>query len=103
MRKILVTLTLLTGALPALAEDTAEELFRSRSCQACHRSDVRLVGPSLQDIAARYTKQDDATSTLAGRIRNGGQGNWGAIPMPPNRVTESEANALARWILQQKP
>jgi len=54
------------------------------------------------EIAAKYDGQADAATLLAGRIKNGTQGTWGAVPMPANAVTEEEAKTLAEWVLSHK-
>ena len=40
-----------------------------------------------------------APDMLAGKIVKGGQGVWGPIPMPPNKVSDDEAKKLVAWIL----
>lgn len=104
MKKILIPLLAFGGALalqPALAED-GDALYKTKGCTVCHAVDSKLVGPSYKDVAAKYAGQADAIDMLAAKIKNGGSGNWGQIPMPPNAVTEEEAKALAKWVLEQK-
>ncbi len=104
MKKLLIPLLALGGALslqPALAQD-GEALFKSKPCAACHNVDVKMVGPALKEVAAKYAGTDGAVELLAGRIKNGTQGTWGAMPMPPNPVTEEEAKILAEWVLGLK-
>jgi cytochrome c len=94
----------LGGALalqPALAQD-GEALFKSKPCAACHSIDAKIVGPAFKEVAAKYAGQDGAADTLALHIKNGSQGVWGPIPMPPNPVTEEEAKTLAEWVLSHK-
>ncbi len=81
---------------------SGEELFKSKGCAACHAIDSKLVGPAYKDVAAKYAGQADAASMLAGKIKNGTQGTWGPMPMPPNPVTEEEAKILAEWVLTLK-
>lgn len=104
MKKFLVPLFALGGALmlqPAMAQD-GEALFKSKPCAACHNVDMKMVGPALKDVAAKYAGQEGAVELLAGHIKNGSQGVWGPMPMPPNPVTEEEAKTLAEWVLSQK-
>lgn len=104
MKKILVPLFALGGALvlqPVLAADGGE-LYKTKGCSVCHAIDTKLVGPSYKDVAAKYAGQADAASLLAAKIKSGGSGTWGQIPMPPNAVTDEEAKALAAWVLTQK-
>jgi cytochrome c len=77
------------------------DLARSKNCLACHAVERKLVGPSFKDIAGRYTEKD--ILHIAGVIQRGGSGRWGPIPMPANTaITNEEADALARWVLEQK-
>jgi len=79
------------------------ELAKAKNCQACHTADRKLVGPSYREIATRHAKDKDAAAKLARKIRDGGVGVYGQIPMPANpHVTEAEALTLARWILATK-
>ena len=93
-----VGLLLLPGA--ACADD---ELYKAKNCMACHRVDRNLLGPSFRSIAAKYVDDKTAEAALTKKIREGGAGVWGQVPMPPQpQVTEAEAVTLARWILQLK-
>ena len=102
MRKIIFPLLVLGGlaSQPALAQD-AESLFQTKTCVACHATDVKMVGPAFKDVAEKYAGQEDAVAILVESIKNGSQGKWGQIPMPPNNVTDEEAMALAKWVLEQ--
>ncbi len=104
MKKVVVSLLALGGAFalqPAVAQDV-QALLNSKACLACHKVDAQLVGPAYNAVAAKYADQPDAVEYLAGKIKNGSQGVWGAMPMPPNQVTEEEAKLMAEWVLQQK-
>jgi cytochrome c len=104
MKKILLPLLVLGAALsvqPAFATD-AEALFKSKPCAACHNIDMKMVGPALKEVAAKYAGTEGAVELLAGRIKNGTQGNWGPMPMPANPVTDEEAKILAEWVLSLK-
>jgi cytochrome c len=82
---------------PALA---SVELAKQKNCLACHAVDKKLVGPAYKDIAAKYKGDKNAQAALAKKIREGGVGVWGQIPMPANpQVNEQEAQALAKWVL----
>lgn len=86
----------------AVAQASAE-LAKTKACLACHSVDTKLVGPAYREVAAKYATQADAEAYLAGKIRQGGTGVWGQVPMPPNaHVSENEAKALAAWIMSHK-
>ncbi len=95
---ILATLSLAGGAAHASAE-----LAKAKNCMACHAMDKKLVGPAYKDVAAKYGSDKDAAGKLAKKIREGGTGVWGQVPMPANpQVSEAEAQALAKWVLTVK-
>ena len=79
-----------------------EALAKSKNCMACHAIDKKLVGPAYKDVAAKYKGDAKAPAMLAEKIKAGGKGVWGQIPMPPNNVTPEEAAKLAAWVLSQK-
>jgi cytochrome c len=89
-------------AAPAAAATPADvkpqTLFNQKSCNACHAVASKLVGPSLQDVAKKYADRDDRVAYLAGKIKAGGSGVWGAIPMPPQAISDEDSQTLARWI-----
>ncbi len=79
------------------------ELAKAKNCLACHAMDKKLVGPSYKDVAAKYAGDKDAVAKLAKKIREGGTGVWGQVPMPANpQVSEAEAQTLAKWVLTVK-
>lgn len=100
MKKALALAALgLLAAGPALA---SADLAKQKNCLACHATDKKLVGPAYKDIAAKYKNDKGAHAQLAKKIREGGVGVWGQIPMPANpQVTEQEAQTLAKWVLSQ--
>lgn len=101
---------ILNAALIAVALGTlgqahaADELAlaKSKNCLSCHTVDKKLVGPGYKEVAAKYKDDKAAPAKLAAKIKAGGKGSWGEIPMPPNNVTEDEAKRLAAWVLTLK-
>jgi cytochrome c len=78
------------------------ELAKQKNCLACHAIDKKLVGPAYKDVAAKYKNDKNAAAMLAKKIREGGVGVWGQVPMPANpQVNEQEALSLAKWVLSQ--
>lgn len=105
MKKYVLSLAV-AGALFSAQAVTAQEageggeaLFKSKPCVACHSVDAQLVGPALNAVAAKYKDDENAVQTVAANIKNGSSGEWGAIPMPPNQVSDDEAKLLAEWVL----
>src|SRR5205814_8923361 len=76
------------------------ELARRNACMGCHALDKKLVGPARRDVAARYRGQADAEAKLVDKLRRGGSGTWGSVPMPANPgLAEADVQALVQWIL----
>jgi len=75
-------------------------MLRKYNCMACHAVERKLFGPSLKAIAANYKGDRAVAETLGRKIRAGGSGVFGELPMPPQpQVPEADAVALARYIL----
>ena len=70
-------------------------LTQKHACTACHNMSGKLVGPGFADIAAKHAGKADY---LAGKIKAGGSGVWGEIPMPPQELPEADTKAMAAWL-----
>jgi len=91
----------LLAAAPAARAD--EALLTKGGCMACHTKDKKLVGPAFKDIAAKY-KGQEVTATLVAKVRSGGNGVFGPIPMPPSggdKISDADLQASVGWILKQ--
>jgi cytochrome c551/c552 len=80
---------------------TVMPLLQKNACIGCHAMDGKLVGPSFKEIAGKYKGRADAVNYLAGKIKGGGQGVWGSMPMPPQALNEVEATQLAQWLARE--
>lgn len=88
--------TLLT-IQPAIAD---QNLAASKGCMACHQIGMKVVGPAYKDVAAKYKGDAEAPARLAAKVKAGGAGVWGPIPMPPNAaVNDADIATLVAWIL----
>ncbi len=89
-----------TAAAPDKAGGFASinALLSKHSCSACHGVDQKLVGPSFREIAQKHGSRADAVDYLAGKIRSGGSGVWGPVPMPAQTLPEADARTLAQWL-----
>ena len=85
-----------------IAAADAEALAKAKGCYACHDVGAKKVGPAFKDVAKRFAGKPDAVAHLSERIKKGGVGEWGNVPMPPQNVTEEEAKKLAEWVLSLK-
>ena len=83
--------------------ESAEKLITKYGCTACHARDTKLIGPAFSEISKKYGDQPEKVAELSKKIREGGQGVWGTIPMPAQPgVSELEAGLLLNWILKTK-
>ena len=81
----------------------SEELAKKNNCLACHKVEGKLVGPAYKEIAAKYKGDKTAEAKLIDKVKKGGMGVWGPIPMPPNAaVKDEDVKALVKWILALK-
>ncbi len=85
---------------------TPEEIMAKSGCTACHSVDKKLVGPSYKVVAAKHKGDDEkAHATLMEKVRKGGSGVYGPIPMPPNppaKISDADMKTLVDWILTLK-
>jgi len=101
----LMALTAAALALAAAAPVQASEaLAKKHACVACHVvKGPKTVGPAYADVAKKYAGQKDALAKLVEKVKKGGSGVWGPVPMPPNpNVPEDDIRALVKWILSIK-
>jgi cytochrome c len=80
------------------AATAALALVQKNNCTVCHGVTNRIVGPAFRDVAGKYAARADAETYLAGKIKSGGQGLWGAIPMPPQTLPDGDAKLIAKWL-----
>ena len=88
------------AAKPAAAVNANLELATKNGCMACHGVNNKIVGPGYNEVVARYKDQTDAEARLIAKIKAGGQGVWGSVPMPPNgHLPDDDIKTLVKWIL----
>lgn len=101
MKSLLIIVPALALAFGAQAA-TPEAAMNKAGCMACHAKDKKLVGPSFKDIAAKY-KGQAATAKLIEKVRKGGAGSFGPIPMSPNgpdKINDADLKAAVEFILK---
>ena len=89
-----------TGSAAAASPD---EMLKSSGCTACHAIDKKVVGPAYKDVAAKYRGQKGAEAKLAEKVKKGGSGVWGPVPMPPNaQLKDEDIHAMVKYVLSLK-
>ena len=96
----IVTAVSVAALSPAHADPMA--LAKKYNCLACHSVDHKIVGPAYKDVAAKYKDDPKALETLMKKVKEGGSGVWGQIPMPPNNVPDDDLKTLVEWVLSLK-
>ena len=103
MTRVIAALAAVGAVLVSTAASAQLELAKQKNCLACHTVDKKLVGPAYKDVAKKYENDKDAVPRLAKKVREGGVGVWGPIPMPANpQVHEAESLQLVKWVLSLK-
>lgn len=101
LQTLLITAALTTLATTALAED-GSALASKNGCLSCHAVDHKIIGPSYKDVAKKYKGEAGAEDKLVAKVRKGGAGVWGTMPMPANtKPTDAELHTIVKWILAQ--
>lgn len=92
------------GAEPLSENARISQLASTSGCMACHGVSNKIVGPGYNEVIAKYKGQADAETKLAQKVKAGGAGVWGAVPMPPHpQLSDADATALVKWILSGAP
>jgi len=103
MSRVIAAFAAVIAVLFSTGASAQQELAKQKNCLACHAIDKKLVGPAYKDVAKKYENDKDAVNRLAKKVREGGVGVWGQIPMPANpQVNEAESVALVKWVLSLK-
>jgi cytochrome c len=94
---------LAAGGAQAADAKAAEDLAKKNACMACHAVDKKMVGPAYKDVAKKYAGQKDALAKLSEKVKKGGTGVWGQVPMPPNAaVKDEDIKTIVAWVLSLK-
>jgi cytochrome c len=105
MKKIATTVLAAAALLVASAAmaDQLEDMMKKNGCNACHSEDKKIIGPAYKDVAAKYKGDAGAVAKLTEKVKKGGSGVWGPVPMPPNtQVSDADAKKMVELILALK-
>jgi len=94
---------LMAVSMSAADSITPEGLFKKHNCATCHAPASRAIGPAISEVAAKYKGQADAMKKMHTKVKVGGAGVWGSIPMPPHaHVSDGDIEVLVKWMLTGK-
>ena len=107
MNKLMMTAAsaalLLMSGLASADESAGQALAQKNACLSCHGVDKKIVGPAYEDVAKKYKGDKGAKAKLIAKVKAGGKGVWGEIPMPPNpQVSAADLDKIVTWILSLK-
>ena len=104
MKSLVTCLFVSAGLIASTGNALASEaLAKKYNCLTCHAVDKKVIGPSYKDVAAKYKGDAGAEAKLVAKVKNGGSGVWGQIPMPPNAsVPDADIKTLVKWTLSAK-
>lgn len=103
MKALLVSVAV-AGSLMMAGQVSANQALAQKSgCLTCHAVDHKVLGPSYKDVAAKYKGDKGAEAKLIEKVKKGGSGTWGPIPMPANspQVKDEDIKTLVKWVLSQ--
>ena len=103
MKSVIFAASALLAAV-AVPAQASEDLAKKHLCTTCHvTKGAKTIGPAYVDVAKKYAGQKDAEAKLFDKVKKGGQGAWGQVPMPPNAaVSDGDVKTLVKWILSVK-
>lgn len=103
VRYLVILAASLVFAGNALAEN-GEALAKDHNCMTCHALDQKTFGPAFREVAAKYKNDKGAQAALEKKVRSGGAGVWGKIPMPATAMSLSDADikSIVQWVLTLK-
>jgi cytochrome c len=98
------TLAAIAASIAILPASANEALAQKSGCMACHAVDKKIVGPAFKEVAAKYRADKAAEAKLVDKVKKGGSGVWGQVPMPPNSpmVKDEDIKTLVKWVLSLK-
>jgi len=104
VRYLIAIAASLSVSATAFAADDGAALFKRHGCTACHSDAKKVVGPALKEVAEKYRGDGEAQAKLEKKVRNGGSGVWGAMPMPPapKSVSDGDIKTMLTWVLSLK-
>ncbi|BDB25854.1 MULTISPECIES: c-type cytochrome [Cupriavidus] len=106
MKQFVIAALMLGAAASAHAVDAAkaQEIANKNACMGCHQVDKKLVGPSYKEVATKYKGDKNALATLSKKVKSGGSGVWGPVPMPANAaISDADLKTVVEWVLAGAP
>ena len=99
--KFLLAIIATAAVLFAGQASASEALAQKSGCLACHGVDKKVLGPAFKDVGAKYKGDKGAEAKLVAKVKAGGSGVWGPMPMPANspQVKDEDIKSIVHWVL----
>ena len=94
--------TIAAAAVLFTGQASANQALAQKSgCLACHGVDKKVLGPAFKDVGAKYKGDKSAEAKLVAKVKAGGSGVWGPMPMPANspQVKDEDIKSIVQWVL----
>ena len=103
MIKLMMTAAAAALVVMSGAASADQALAQKNACMSCHGVDKKIVGPAFKEVAKKYAGDKTAHDKLVAKVKAGGKGVWGEVPMPPNpNLKPEDANKIIDWVLSLK-
>jgi cytochrome c len=105
MKSVILSIAMVGAFVASQAQaadaKAAEALAQKSGCLACHSVQNKVVGPAYKDVAAKYKNDKGAEARLVAKVKAGGSGVWGPVPMPANspQVKDEDIKTIVQWVL----
>jgi cytochrome c len=97
---VMSTVAALVLGMSGMVSADGLALAQKNACMSCHGVDKKIVGPAYKEVAAKYKGDKTAAARLEAKVKAGGKGVWGQIPMPPNpQVSDKDLKEIITWVL----
>lgn len=99
--KVLLSMFAAAAILFSGVASANQALAQKSGCLACHNVDKKVLGPAFKDVAAKYKGDKSAEGKLVEKVKKGGSGVWGPMPMPANspQVKDEDIKSIVQWVL----
>jgi cytochrome c len=103
MKALLLAIAAAGSMLVTVQANADQALAQKSGCLACHSIDKKVLGPAFKDVAAKYKGDKTAEAKLVEKVKKGGSGVWGPMPMPANspQVKDDDIKTIVAWVLKQ--
>lgn len=87
-----------------VSSSTEKYWLEKSGCSTCHEMIDQTIGPGYMQIAEKYDRTPENIESLVKKVKNGGSGVWGAVPMIPHpQYSDKDIGRMVGYILSLAP